>query len=85
MKPEKMYEVQVLKTVKKNLVDLHPEVYKRITKALIENPKPQNSLKLSGREGYRLRVGDYRIIYEVDEINKTVSVLDVGHRKDVYR
>lgn len=82
-----MYKVQVLKNIKKNLIDLHPEVYKRVTKALKtleENPK-QNTLKLSGRDGYRLRVGDYRIIYEIDEINKIVTILDVGHRKDVYR
>ncbi len=83
-----MYKVQVLKNIKKNLIDLHPEIYKRITKALKtleENPKLQNSLKLSGRDGYRLRVGDYRIIYEIDETNKIVTILDVGHRKDVYR
>ncbi len=83
-----MYKVQVLKNIKKNLADLHPEIYKRITKALKtleENPKLQSSLKLSGRDGYRLRIGDYRIIYEIDEVNKIVTILDIGHRKDVYR
>lgn len=63
------YDVQALKKVQKRLVDLHPEIYKRVTKSLIslaENPKPQGSLKLTGRNGYRLRIGDYRIIYEID-------------------
>ena len=88
MKQEKMYEVQVLKKVKKNLIDLHPEIYKRVIKVLedlAENPKPQGLLKLAGRDGFRLRVGDYRIIYDIDDVNKIVTVLDIGHRSSVYK
>ncbi len=53
--------------------------------ALAEDPRPPNSLTLRGREGRRLRVGDYRVIYEVDDDRRTVTVLQVGHRRDVYR
>ena len=52
---------------------------------LQENPRPANSKKLAGREGWRLRIGNYRVLYEVDDKAKSVTILDVGHRKDIYR
>ena len=52
---------------------------------LAENPRPRNSRKLRGKEGWRIRVGDYRVIYEIDDEAQEVLVLDVGHRRDVYR
>jgi mRNA interferase RelE/StbE len=52
--------------------------------ALGDNPRPQGCLKLTGRPGWRIRAGDYRVIYEIDNINRVVTVLDVGNRKDVY-
>ena len=65
-----------------------PENAVRIRQAideLAEEPRPRNSLTLRGREGRRLRVGDYRIIYEVDDGTRTVTITAVGHRRDVYR
>jgi mRNA interferase RelE/StbE len=54
--------------------------------ALDENPFPAGSRKLKGEErAYRIRVGDYRIIYDVLRDVLVVLVLSVGHRKDVYR
>ena len=41
--------------------------------------------KLAGREGWRIRVGNYRVIYEIDDSARQVTILHVGHRKDVYR
>jgi mRNA interferase RelE/StbE len=52
---------------------------------LAENPFPPGSRKLAGVEGYRVRQGDYRILYEVDQNQITVLVIKVGHRKEVYR
>lgn len=52
---------------------------------LAEDPRPPNSIKLSGREGYRLRVGDYRALYRVDDAQQEVTVTRVGHRRDIYR
>jgi mRNA interferase RelE/StbE len=40
---------------------------------------------LSGRDGWRIRVGDYRVIYEVDDEQQMVTVVHIGHRRDVYR
>jgi mRNA interferase RelE/StbE len=42
-------------------------------------------LKLTGREGWRIRVGKYRVIYEIDDKERTITVLHVGLRRDVYR
>jgi mRNA interferase RelE/StbE len=54
--------------------------------SLSENPFPVQSRKLKGSESsYRLRVGDYRVIYHVDTENKVVTVYNARHRKDVYK
>jgi mRNA interferase RelE/StbE len=52
---------------------------------LSDNPRPPGSIKLAGRENYRIRVGDYRIIYAIHDDQLIVLVIDVGHRRDVYR
>ena len=53
--------------------------------ALSEDPRPPGVEKLSGQERYRVREGDYRIIYEVKDDQVIVVVVKIGHRKDVYR
>jgi mRNA interferase RelE/StbE len=54
--------------------------------SLADDPHPPGSKKLQGMDGtYRLRVGDYRVLYQVDEGRLVVLIVDVGHRKDVYR
>jgi mRNA interferase RelE/StbE len=52
---------------------------------LANDPRPPGAIKLVGREGYRLRVGDYRIIYTIDDAGRIVIVAQVGHRRDIYR
>ena len=54
-------------------------------RALGADPRPPGCKKLSGRAGWRIRVGRYRVIYEVEDTVRIVTVLDVGHRRDVYR
>jgi mRNA interferase RelE/StbE len=49
------------------------------------NPRPPGVRKLTGRPAWRIRVGDYRVIYEIDDDNSTVLVVSLGHRSDVYR
>jgi mRNA interferase RelE/StbE len=53
--------------------------------ALAEEPRPPGCVGLQGREGYRIRVGDYRVIYEVDDTALGVTALGAGYRRDVYR
>lgn len=66
---------------------IHPRDASRIRQALealADDPYPWQSLKLRDREGYRLRVGDYRVIYDVDEADEVVTILQVGHRQGIY-
>jgi mRNA interferase RelE/StbE len=52
---------------------------------LADDPRAPGAEKLSGHEKYRLRQGDYRIVYSIDDADSTVVVVKVGHRRDVYR
>lgn len=52
---------------------------------LANDPRPPGCEKLSGEEKYRVRQGDYRIVYGVDDENSTVTVVKVGHRREIYR
>jgi mRNA interferase RelE/StbE len=52
--------------------------------ALGQDPRPRGSIKLAGSQGWRIRVGDYRVIYQIDDVIRIVSVTKVGHRRDVY-
>jgi len=49
------------------------------------NPRPTGSVNLAGREDYRIRVGDYRIVYAVDDAADCVIIARIAHRRDVYR
>lgn len=83
-----MARVLITRRAKKSLARLHPPDYPRVRDAirlLGENPMPAGATKLSGREGRRLRVGPYRILYVFDPEADSVTVLDIGHRKDIYR
>lgn len=53
--------------------------------ALAQNPRPVGSEKLSGQERYRIRQGNYRIVYSIEDLKLTVLVVKVAHRRDVYR
>ncbi len=84
-----MYKVQIEKRAGKVLRKLPVDIINRITPVLqkLQNePHPAGSRKISGCEStYRIRVGNYRIIYEVLKEQVTILVIMVGHRKDVYR
>lgn len=64
---------------------IRDNVWKRIL-GLADNPRPAQALKLKGaRFSWRLRVGDYRILYQIDDANRTVDVTALKHRKEAYR
>ena len=82
-----MYEVIVEKSVVKQLQKIPQPYFRKIKAALTSlgnNPRPNGYLKLKGRDGYRVRVGDYRIIYEIKDEQLIVLIITVSHRKDVY-
>ena len=82
------YEILIKRSATKELEAL-PRSYRqkvaRKVSGLSSNPRPQGSEKLSGEEKYRLRQGDYRIVYEVNDGARQVIVVTIAHRKDVYR
>ena len=82
------YSVWVLRRAQKELSRLPSGTYVKVRDrilALADDPRPHSSRKLAGREGWRLRVGDFRVIYEIDDSGSKVTVLHVGHRRDIYR
>ena len=54
-------------------------------KGLGANPRPTGSERLSGEEKYRIRQGDYRILYLIEDATATVTIVKIGHRREVYR
>ena len=52
---------------------------------LSADPRPRGCEKLTGGDRYRLRQGNYRVLFEVDDISRSVTVVKIGHRRDVYR
>jgi mRNA interferase RelE/StbE len=82
-----MYQVVIEKQAQKQLAKISPPDYAKIAAALKDlaaDPRPFGYKKLKGRPGYRIRVGDYRIIYQVKDNILTVFVLIIGHRREVY-
>ena len=82
-----MYQVVIEKQAQKQLAKIPPPDYTKIVAALKDlanDPRPFGYKKLKGRPGYRIRVGDYRIIYQVRDNVLTVFVLIIGHRREVY-
>lgn len=83
-----IFVIRIEKTPRKFLRTLQISDRKRIDAALTllaDNPIPPKAKKLSGRDGYRIRVGDYRIIYEIQKSLLIVLVIDIGHRREIYR
>ena len=71
----------------KELEKINEPNYSRIKQAiygLADNPRPQGYKKLRGIEGYRIRVGDYRIIYDIFDDVLVVEIITLGNRKDIY-
>lgn len=54
-------------------------------RSLEDEPRPQGCEKLSAQERYRIRQGDYRVVYSIDDAGRTVEIVKVGHRSEVYR
>jgi mRNA interferase RelE/StbE len=84
----KRYTVVVTEKVKKIILKLPSSIASKIENSLLkleENPRPPGFKKLKGRSGYRIRIGDYRVIYEIEDNILRVIVIDIGHRKDIYQ
>lgn len=82
------YELVVRPSVSKDVKSIPANDLKKILlkiEALRDDPRPPGSIKLSGMEYYRVRYGDYRIVYEIEDDRLIVVVVKVGHRRKIYK
>lgn len=81
------YQLTIRPKAAKELEKINEPYYSNIKAAiylLADEPRPQGCKKLKGRDGFRIRVGDYRIIYAIYDKTLTIDVVALGHRKDIY-
>lgn len=82
------YSLEIKRSAAKELAQLPPKDRGRVVvriQALADDPRPVGAEKLSGQERYRIRQGDYRILYEIEDQILRIMVVKIGHRRDVYR
>jgi mRNA interferase RelE/StbE len=82
------YEISIKKSAAKELEDIPKKDLQKIVKriqALATSPRPEGSQKLSHKEHYRIRQGNYRIVYSVQDEDLTVYIVKIGHRREIYR
>lgn len=82
-----VYKLFIEKAVYKQLINIPEKHYRKIMAsiaALANNPRPPGCKKLKGRPGYRIRKGNFRVIYEINDKILTVTVIEAGDRKEIY-
>lgn len=84
-----MYEVLIERAAERDLKSLPTAIFNRIVpriRALAEDPRPSGCHKLAGsKNDWRIRIGNYRVVYEIDDARKLVRIFRVRHRREVYR
>jgi mRNA interferase RelE/StbE len=81
------YSLDFSKQALKELEKINEPFYSNIKEAifnLTENPRPNGYKKLKGRDGYRIRIGNYRVIYDIFDTELIIEIVTLGHRKDIY-
>lgn len=82
------YRVELETSARRELLGLPPDIQQRVADILDDlsrNPRPPGAKKLTGRSGYRVRTGDYRVLYTIHDKLKAVQIYRIGHRREVYR
>ena len=82
------YKILIKPSAKKELEKLHRKELQKIVvkiKNLSSEPRPEGSEKLSADDKYRIRQGNYRIVYSIEDDKLIVLVVKIGHRRDIYR
>ncbi|RZU63099.1 type II toxin-antitoxin system RelE family toxin [Zhihengliuella halotolerans] len=81
------YRIEYTAAASRLIQKVPPPERKRVldlTASLADNPRPHGCKKLTGREAWRVRSGNYRVIYEIDDGRLLVTVVRAGHRRDIY-
>jgi mRNA interferase RelE/StbE len=82
------YTVLIERSAQKQLAKISSPYFESISEKILlleKDPRPPGCKKLTGRESWRIRVGDYRIIYNISDRVLQVIVIDIGNRKEIYR
>ncbi len=82
------FSIEITRKAQKSLAKIPADYQEKIIlsiRKLAEEPFPPGSIKLSGRDAWRIRIGTYRVIYEVHQDVLSILVVLVGHRKDIYK
>ena len=82
-----MFKIRIEKSVVKYLEKINDPFYSKIKLAILKlakDPRPHGYKQLKGTDAYRIRVGDYRIIYNIFDDILTIEIIDLGHRKNIY-
>jgi mRNA interferase RelE/StbE len=82
------WQIEIARDARKELERLPTQIQIRISKAILaleENPFPHGCKKLKNRDGFRIRIGDYRVLYFADAKTKQIVVGSIGHRREIYR
>jgi mRNA interferase RelE/StbE len=82
------YKITIKKSAAKELEDVPKKDLRRIVKriqSLTQNPRPHGCQKLSGQTRFRIRQGDYRIVYSIGDKDCIVDIVKIGHRREIYR
>jgi mRNA interferase RelE/StbE len=81
------YKINIKKSAIKELESLPKNIKDKVTEKILilkDNPRPHQVKKLVSMEAYRIRVSDYRVLYTIDDNEKIIEIISIGHRKDIY-
>ena len=82
------FRIEILRSAQKDLAKIERTNRSRIVTAiegLAAHPRPEGCKRLTGRPAWRIRIGTYRVIYEIHDEKLVVLVVTIGHRRDVYK
>jgi len=83
-----MYAIKIIHQAQRDLDQIPAKILSKISADILklkENPRLHSSIKLTQTEGYRIRIGDYRVLYRIDDKAKEVYIYRIKHRREVYR
>lgn len=82
------WQIDIVRDARKELAELQPQMQVRVSRAILaleKNPFPSGCKKLKNRDGFRIRIGDYRVLYLADTKLKQIVIGSIRHRREVYR
>jgi mRNA interferase RelE/StbE len=83
-----MYRIEILPSADKSLKKINPKDRAAIAKTIFklsENPRPTGYKKLKASDFFRIRIGDHRVVYQIDKDRLYILIVRIGHRREIYR